>query len=203
MMKGSLEVIAGCMFSGKTDELLRRVERLVFANKPFIVVKPAFDTRYSKDEVVAHRGQRVEALLLTRGQETWQELNRVSEGKLEKAQVVAFDEGNFFSSKLVELCLGLIEQGKRVIVAGLDLNFRAEPFGPMSDILAYADEVTKLKAVCVKCGREDADRTQRMTAEGKPAPKNSPLIIVGGKKSDDQDYYYEARCKDCHELPEC
>lgn len=195
MGKGSLEVICGCMFSGKTDELIRRVERYQYAREHFLVVKPTIDVRYSKNNIVAHHGRSVEGVLLKRGKETLEDLAEVAGEILTKAKLITFDEGNFFSNKLVKLCLELLDMGKRVIVAGLDLNFRGEPFGPMPELLAYADEVTKLKAVCIKCGK-DATRTQRLTPDAKPAPKDSPLIVVGGEE------LYEARCKDCHEVPE-
>lgn len=195
LKKGSLEVISGCMFSGKTDELIRRVERYQYAKKSFLVIKPAVDTRYNKNDIVAHHGRSIKAVLLERGKETIESLREIAGEELTKTELIAFDEGNFFSEKLVKLCLDLINQGKRVIVAGLELNFRGEPFWPMPKLLAYADEVTKLTAVCMKCG-EEATRTQRLTENGKPAPKNSPLIVVGGKN------IYEARCKDCHEVPD-
>jgi len=208
MNSGILEVITGCMFSGKSDLLLLRAERLDYGDTNYLLVKPVIDDRYSKPDIVSHRGGKKEALLLKPNQETLKELTRISEGKLKKAEVVAIDEINLFSEKIVDLCSDLNELGKRVIVAGLDLNFREEPFENMAHLLAYADSITKLKAVCHVCGKGDkkpeegAVRTQRLlTKNNEPAPYDSPLIVVGGKKSEDDVYFYEARCKDCFKEP--
>lgn len=198
---GLLEVICGCMFSGKTDELIRRAERYLIAEKPFLIVKPKIDVRYEQSSVVAHHGRSLEAVPLKPKQETMENLTKVTEKRVKQAELVAFDEGNFFSPKLVPLSLDLVDRGKKVIVAGLDLSFKGEPFTPMTELLAYADEVTKLKAVCVECGK-DATKTQRLTKDGEPAPYDSPLIVVGGKETEQDEYYYQARCKDCYIPPQ-
>ncbi|MCX6100465.1 MAG: thymidine kinase [Candidatus Bipolaricaulota bacterium] len=167
-----LEVITGCMFSGKTEELIRRLERVRIARGEILLFKPTIDDRYSTTSVMTHYGREFAA-------------------HLERATVVAFDEGNFFSELLPSLCEDLVTRGKRVIVAGLDLTFAGEPFGPMPTLLALADRVDKLEAVCVKCGGA-ATRSQRLV-DGRPASANGPVIQVGGLGS------YEARCRDCYE----
>jgi len=210
-----LEVITGCMFSGKTEELIRRLERVTIANRAVLVVKPSIDDRYGVSEVKTHYGRGWDAILLQPGQETIDKLQfavgynnmkptnieevsspefitKIMEsGKslLDKVDVIAFDEGQFFSDKLPDLCEDLVARGKRVIVAGLDLTFAAEPFMPMPDLMALADCVDKLHAVCVKCGGE-ATRSQRLI-DGEPAPVDSPTIQIGGVGS------YEARCRYC------
>jgi thymidine kinase len=192
-MKGrQLEVITGCMFSGKTEELIRRLERVRIARGEILLFKPTIDDRYSTTSVMTHYGREFAAHLLAPGDETMDALVRiVGRDAIETATVVAFDEGNFFSERLPGLCEELVERGKRVIVAGLDLTFAGEPFGPMPLLLALADRVDKLEAVCVKCGRP-ATRSQRL-ANGHPASASGPVIQVGGLGS------YEARCRDCYE----
>ena len=190
--QGRLEVITGCMFSGKTEELIRRLERVRIARKEIVLFKPTIDNRYSESAIVTHYGRQFAAHLLPPGEESLSMLERiVSQGAIESATVVAFDEGNFFSSKLPKLCEELVVRGKRVIVAGLDLTFAGEPFGPMPALMALADEVDKLHAVCVKCGGE-ATRSQRLI-DGKPAPATDDVIKVGGTE------FYEARCLACYE----
>jgi len=187
-----LEVITGCMFSGKTEELIRRLERVRIARGAILLFKPTIDDRYSKNSVMTHYGREFAAHLLDAGSETLETLEEtVGRDAMEDASVVAFDEGNFFSDGLPSLCEQLVARGKRVIVAGLDLTFAAEPFGPMPKLLALADHVTKLQAVCVKCGGV-ATRSQRLI-DGEPAPIDGPVIQIGGAES------YEARCRDCHQ----
>jgi len=187
-----LEVITGCMFSGKTEELIRRLERVRIAKGKLLLFKPTIDDRYSTTSVVTHYGREFSAHLLSPGSETIEELERlVGAESLAGAAVVAFDEGNFFSDKLPSLCETLVARGKRVIVAGLDLTFAGEPFGPMPTLMALADRVDKLQAVCVKCGGV-ATRSQRLI-DGRPAPKDGPVIQVGGLGT------YEARCRSCYE----
>lgn len=189
---GRLEVITGCMFSGKTEELIRRLERVRIARKKIVLFKPTIDTRYSGRAIVTHYGRQFSAHLLAPGDEDLSMLeDTTGSGEIDAATVVAFDEGNFFSDKLPKLCKALVASGKRVIVAGLDLTFAGEPFGPMPTLMALADEVAKLHAVCVKCGGE-ATRTQRLI-DGKPAPPSDEVIRVGGKD------FYEARCLACYE----
>jgi len=189
---GRLEVITGCMFSGKTEELIRRLERVRIARGQILLFKPTTDDRYSQSAIVTHYGREFDAILLVPGHESFGTLvDMVMEKKLGKSTVVAFDEGNFFSDKLPTLCEELVAIGKRVIVAGLDLTFAGKPFGPMPTLMALADQVDKLHAVCVKCGK-NATRSQRLI-DGKPAPFDDPVIKVGGIGS------YEARCRDCWE----
>ena len=189
---GRLEVITGCMFSGKTEELIRRLERVRIAHGQILLFKPTIDDRYSRNAIVTHYGREFEAHLLPSGSESIETLTEIiGEEGLRAGAVVAFDEGNFFSEKLPLLCEALVTMGKRVIVAGLDLTFAAEPFSPMPTLMALADQVDKLHAVCVKCGK-NATRSQRLI-DGEPAPVNDPVIKVGGIGS------YEARCRDCYE----
>lgn len=187
-----LEVIVGCMFSGKTEELIRRLERVRIAGRKILLFKPTIDDRYDTSAVVTHYGREFAAHLLEPGEETIDALKEsVGEDALEEAAVVAFDEGNFFSERLPELCQQLVGLGKRVIVAGLDLTFAEEPFEPMPKLMSLADRVDKLQAVCVVCGGV-ATRSQRLI-DGKPAPVDGPVIQVGGVGS------YEARCRVCYQ----
>jgi thymidine kinase len=180
------------MFSGKTEELIRRLERVRIAQGRILLFKPTIDDRYSDRAVVTHYGREFEAHPLDPGEESLDALKKVVGGPaLSESSVVAFDEGNFFSERLPGLCEDLVALGKRVIVAGLDLTFAGEPFAPMPTLMALADQVDKLQAVCVKCGKV-ATRTQRLI-DGRPAPVDGPVIKVGGKGT------YEARCRDCHE----
>ena len=187
-----LEVITGCMFSGKTEELIRRLERVRIAKGEVMLLKPTIDDRYANHAVVTHYGRAFDAYELEPGEETLASLRAlVGVERLERADVVAFDEGNFYSDKLPGLCQELVAMGKRVIVAGLDLTFAEEPFGSMPMLMALADRVDKLTAVCVKCGAM-ATRSQRLI-DGRPAPTDGPVIQIGGAES------YEARCRDCYE----
>ena len=187
-----LDVIVGCMFSGKTEELIRRLERVRIAGRTILLFKPTIDDRYEVNAVVTHYGREFAAHLLEPGEETIDALERaVGEEALKAAAVVAFDEGNFFSERLPDLCQELVGMGKRVIVAGLDLTFAEEPFEPMPKLMALADRVDKLQAVCVVCGGV-ATRSQRLI-DGKPAPVDGPVIQVGGVGS------YEARCRACYQ----
>lgn len=183
---GFLEVICGCMFAGKTEELIRRIKVLEFAKKKIIVFKPKIDNRYSDTQVVSHAGSSVESVVIQNAREI---LDHVKED----TEVVAIDEVQFFDEEVVEICDLLARQGKRVMVAGLDTDFRGEPFGVMPSLITQAEFVTKLTAVCVKCGAP-ATRTQRMV-NGKPAKYDDPIILVGASES------YEARCRHCHEIP--
>jgi thymidine kinase len=190
--KGLLEVITGCMFSGKTEELIRRLERVRIAHGEILLFKPTIDDRYSATSVMTHYGREFAAHRLAPGEEAVETIERaVGREAIDRAAVLAFDEGNFFSERLPRLCEDLVALGKRVIVAGLDLTFAGEPFGPMPTLLALADRVDKLEAVCVKCGAS-ATRSQRLIG-GRPASADGPVIQVGGLGS------YEARCRSCHE----
>lgn len=186
-MPGRLEVVTGCMFSGKTEELLRRAERARIAGKKVLLFKPEIDTRYSAEEVVTHYGRSLPCRRLA-GDLGWGKLvQAVGEEALRGADVLAFDEAHFFGREFPSLCERLVSLGRRVIVAGLDLNFRGEPFGPIPELLALADEVVKLSAVCPVCG-EPATRSQRLV-DGKPTT-GGPEVLIGGLER------YEPRCRD-------
>ncbi|MBC7092601.1 thymidine kinase [Candidatus Bipolaricaulota bacterium] len=199
-MPGRLEAVTGCMFSGKTEELLRRVERARIARKRVLVLKPELDTRYAAEEVVTHYGRSLPCHRLPTAvcPRRFQEL--VTDHGLRITDVFAFDEAHFFGPEFPALCESLVARGKRVIVAGLDLNFRGEPFGPMPELLALADEVVKLTAVCAACGAP-ATRSQRLVA-GLPVT-DGPEILIGGLASgtnSDATVSYEPRCRD-HFVP--
>jgi len=174
------------MFSGKSEELIRRVRRAQIARQRVQVFKPIIDDRYSKDNVTSHSGIFMDATPVHNVEEIRQRLEPETE-------VVAIDEGQFFDATLADLCNNLADQGKRVIVAGLDLDFRGEPFGPMPLLMAQAEVVDKLSAICVVCGAP-ASRTQRLV-DGKPASYDDPVILVGASE------VYEARCRRCHVVP--
>src|SRR5215207_7279566 len=184
---GSLIVITGSMFSGKTEELIRRVRRALYARRSAQVFKHAIDTRTERTEIRSHNGVPHEALAVSTSEEL---LDKVEE----TSDVVAIEEAQFFDEGIVEACRHLADAGYEVIATGLDMDFRGEPFGPMPKLLAEADEVVKLRAICARCGR-DASRSQRLI-DGRPAPASAPTILVGAEES------YEARCRHCHEVPE-
>ena len=182
---GWIEVICGSMFSGKTEELIRRVRRAQIARQKVQVFKPAIDTRYAEQEVASHNGMQWEALPV----EGAAQLRALVEPD---TTVVALDEVQFFDDDIVALCEELAHQGRRVIVAGLDMDFRGEPFGPAPLLMARAEQVSKLQAICVVCGGP-ASRTQRII-NGQPAAYDDPVILVGADEA------YEARCRGCHEI---
>jgi thymidine kinase len=190
-MAGRLEVVTGCMFSGKTEELLRRVERARIARKEVLLFKPELDTRYAAEQVVTHYGRALPCrrlpvdITLARLEEL------ITPHRFQVTDVFAFDEAHFFGPAFPALCEGLVREGKRVIVAGLDLNFRGEPFGPMPALLAIADEVVKLTAVCTVCGGP-ATRSQRLV-DGRPVTAG-PEVLIGGLET------YEPRCRE-HFVP--
>ncbi len=180
MMKqlGWIEVVCGSMFSGKSEELIRRVRRTIFANQTVLVFKPQLDDRYSISEVVSHNGTAIMAETIMSPTDI---LRRIDEG----TDVIAIDEAQFFDESLVPIVQQLANQGHRIIIAGLDQDFRGEPFGPMPKLMAIAEQVTKLQAVCVVCG-SPASRTQRLIngkpqrlINGKPAYYEDPTIMVG------------------------
>ncbi|HHX78871.1 MAG TPA: thymidine kinase [Acholeplasmataceae bacterium] len=185
--EGWIEVISGCMFAGKTEELLRRIKRLEYANKKILVFKPAIDNRYSETEVVSHNNKRTKSYSISSVKEIYDDV------ELENPYAVAIDEAQFFNNDIIEVCETLADKGIRVIVAGLDTNFRGEPFGPMPIFLARAEYVTKLQAICQVCGAP-ATRTQRLI-DGLPAKYNDPTIKIGASEQ------YEARCRHCHKVP--
>ena len=183
---GWVETISGCMFAGKTEELIRRIKVLEFAKKNILVFKPKIDNRYSNKMVVSHAGSSVESIVVKNSEEILDYID-------DKTEVVAIDEAQFFDNNICEVCDYLAHKGIRVMVAGLDMDFRGEPFGPMPTLLTQAEFVTKLTAVCNNCG-QPATRTQRII-DGKPASYDDPIILVGASES------YEARCRHCHDVP--
>lgn len=184
--RGQIEVVCGGMFSGKTEELIRRVRRAEIARKKVQVFKPSLDARYAAEHVASHNGLRTVAVAVDNAQQ-------IAERIEPDTAVVAIDEAQFFDDGVVSLCEQLADRGVRVIVAGLDMNFRGEPFGPMPTLMARAEEVTKLQAICVRCGAP-ASRTQRLI-NGQPAAYDDPIILVGAAEA------YEARCRHCHQVP--
>lgn len=183
---GRVEVICGSMFSGKTEELIRRVRRATIAQQKVQVFKPQIDTRYAVERVTSHNGQGFEAEPVEKAEAIMSRLES-------DTTVVAIDEAQFFDDAIVSVTARLAAKGIRIILAGLDMDFRGEPFGPMPDLLSVGDDVQKLHAICMVCG-EDASRTQRLV-NGEPAGYNDPIIMVGAAES------YEARCREHHSVP--
>lgn len=183
---GSVEVITGSMFSGKTDELIRRLRRATIARQKVQVFKPAIDNRYNNEKVTSHAGSDFEAIPIKSSADVKQKLDN-------DTTVVAIDEAQFFDEGIITVVQELADSGMRVIVAGLDTDFRGEPFGPMPIIIAQAEDVDKLHAICMVCG-EPATRTQRLV-NGNPAHYNDPVVIVGAAEM------YEARCRKHHIVP--
>ncbi len=181
-LPGFIEVVCGSMFSGKTEELVRRIKRAQIARQKVQVFKPVIDNRYSPDHVQSHDANRI----LSRPVENAQDILRYVD---DNTRVVGIDEAQFFDESVVDVAQKLAYRGIRVIVAGLDMDFRGQPFGPMPKLLAVAEEVTKLSAVCVICGNP-ATRSQRTTG---PIGADAPKVAVGAKEM------YEARCRFCHE----
>ena len=183
---GQVEVICGSMFSGKTEELIRRVRRAMIAKQNVQVFKPAIDTRYSIQRVTSHNGQDFGARAIGGASE-------ILENVEPETTVIAIDEAQFFDAEIEYVVEVLAARGIRVIIAGLDMDFRGEPFGSMPVLLSRADEVQKLHAICMVCG-EDASRTQRLVNDS-PARYNDPIILVGASEA------YEARCREHHIVP--
>jgi thymidine kinase len=183
---GILEVITGSMFCGKTDELIRRLRRASIARQNVQVFKPAIDNRYNSVKVTSHAGSDYDARPI---QSTSEILGLLKD----ETTVVAIDEAQFFDNEIIEITKDLADRGLRVIVAGLDTDFRGEPFGPMPTLMAKAEIVDKLHAICMVCG-EAASRTQRLV-NGSPARYEDPVVIVGASE------LYEARCRKHHEVP--
>jgi thymidine kinase len=182
---GSLTVITGSMFSGKTEELIRRLRRSLYARRSVQVFKHALETRSDLTEIRSHNGVPHEAGAVSTSEELLESIEP-------ETDVVAVEEAQFFDEGIVDACRSLADSGYQVIVAGLDMDFRGRPFGPMPSLLAEADEVVKLRAICAICGR-DASRSQRLI-DGKPAPASAPTILVGAQET------YEARCRQHHEV---
>jgi thymidine kinase len=183
---GSVEVITGSMFCGKTDEMIRRLRRATIARQNVQVFKPAIDKRYNSVKVVSHAGSEFDATPISGSADILKELGP-------DTTVVAIDEAQFLDEGIAAVVNQLAEKGIRVIVGGLDLDFRGEPFGAMPIIISQAEKVSKLHAICMVCG-EDASRTQRLV-NGEPARYDDPIVIVGAEE------LYEARCRRCHQVP--
>jgi len=183
---GSVEVITGSMFCGKTDEMIRRLRRAAIAKQTVQVFKPAIDIRYDEVKVVSHAGSFFDAVPVSSSDD-------IRKNLAPETTVVAIDEAQFLDDGIISLVNELAEKGIRVIVGGLDLDFRGEPFGPMPVLISQAENVSKLHAICMVCGK-DASRTQRLV-NGSPARYDDPVVIVGA------DEMYEARCRKCHQVP--
>ncbi|MEZ4666888.1 MAG: thymidine kinase [Anaerolineae bacterium] len=183
---GRIEVICGSMFCGKTEELIRRSRRAIIAKQELQVFKPNIDNRYSIEHVTSHNGLNIKAIPIINPQE-------ILDNLAQNTTVIAVDEVQFFDISIVKIVQQLADRGIRIILAGLDTDFRGEPFGPMPQLMSIADDVTKLHAICVVCG-EDASRTQRLV-NGSPANYHDPIILVGAQES------YEARCRLHHQVP--
>lgn len=183
---GWVEVVTGCMFSGKTEELLRRLRRAEIAEQEVAAFTPAIDDRYGEEVLGSHAGSTWQAKVIDNTPEGVHEIP----GFLNGEQVVAIDEANFFPGEIVDVCEELAADGRRVIVSGTDQTFRAEPFHPVPELMATAEYVEKFQAICTQCG-EPATRNQRLI-EGEPAHVDDPTIMVGAQES------YEARCRNCH-----
>ena len=177
---GWIEVITGCMFSGKTEELIRRLRRAQIAKQQVKIFKPKIDTRFADDSIVSHSEQSLPSIQI-------KDINDALELS-DDAQVIGIDEAQFFSEDTIKVCTELADKGKRVIVAGLDQDYRGIPFEPIPHLLAIAEYITKSLAICVECGNP-ADKTQRKTT-------SSERVIVGASD------IYEARCRKCHYIPE-
>lgn len=184
----SFELITGPMSCGKTEELLRRVRRAIIAKKKVKVISPEIDTRAHGDYIESRNGLWLDAIKV---RQSVQILGLVHD----EDQIIAIDELQFFDANIIKVITKLMDDGKKVIGTGLDLDFKAEPFGYMPELMCIATNVYKLSAVCMKCGSDNATRTQRLV-DGKPVDKNSPLIMIGGNET------YEARCVKCYELPD-
>ncbi|ALM57592.1 MULTISPECIES: thymidine kinase [Staphylococcus] len=180
---GWIECITGSMFSGKSEELIRRLRRGLYAKQKVVVFKPAIDDRYHKDKIVSHNGNAIEAINISTAAE-------ILKHDLSDTDVIGIDEVQFFEEGVVNIVEQLAKKGHRVITAGLDMDFRGEPFEPIPHLLAVSEEVTKLQAVCAVCGASSS-RTQRLI-DGNPAKIDDPVILVGANES------YEPRCRAHH-----
>ncbi len=187
--KGRLEVVCGSMFSGKTEELMRRLKRAEFAKQNVLTIKHRIDARKSQTSITSHSGQERMAFTIDNNAEN---IDKILELANRNISVVGIDEVQFFPTQIIDIICKLVDAGKRVIAGGLDLDFRGEPFGVIPTLLSIADEVTKFKAICVICGK-DAHFTQRII-NNKPAKYDDPIIMVGASEC------YEARCRDCYQI---
>ncbi|MBV5191987.1 thymidine kinase [Staphylococcus chromogenes] len=180
---GWIECITGSMFSGKSEELIRRLRRGVYAKQKVIVFKPTIDDRYHKEKVVSHNGNAIEAINITEAKE-------IEQHDLSDVDIIGIDEIQFFDRTVVDIAQDLAKKGYRVITAGLDMDFKGEPFDPVPEMLAVSEHITKLQAVCAVCGASSS-RTQRLI-DGRPAKYDDPIIMVGANES------YEPRCRAHH-----
>ncbi|MBF0715054.1 thymidine kinase [Gemelliphila palaticanis] len=183
---GWIECICGSMFSGKSEELLRRVKRGIIARQKVILFKPTIDNRYIKDKISTHNGNSYDSICIENSKEIYDYI------KNEKYDIIGIDEVQFFDEDIVNIINDLANRGSRVIVAGLDMDFKGQPFYPVPNIMAISEIVTKLHAVCTVCGSE-ASRSQRLI-DGKPAKMDDPIVVVGASEA------YEARCRHCHKI---
>ncbi|MGL5961389.1 MAG: thymidine kinase [Cetobacterium sp.] len=183
---GWIEVVTGSMFSGKSEELIRRMRRSKYANQKIVVFKHSSDTRYDDTKVASHSQAFIEAVPAS----TVEEMRKIIETEYKDVRVVGIDEVQFFGEDVADFCEELANNGKRVVVAGLDQDFRGEPFKPMDRLMARAEYVDKFNAICACCGNP-ASRTQRLV-DGEPAYSDDPIVMVGASES------YEARCRRCH-----
>lgn len=189
---GQLEVVCGSMFSGKSEELIRRLKRVAISGKEFLLFKPSLDNRYKADCVVSHDARELKAIATGTDSEAVKYIESVI-GKFQNAEVIGFDEVNLYDPCIVGLIEKCVASGKRVIAAGLDMDFRGQPFGCMPHLLAIADYVDKLKAICAKCKQNPATISQRLV-DGQPARWTDPIIKIGAAE------VYEPRCRKCHEV---
>lgn len=180
---GHIEVVCGPMFAGKTEELIRRIKRLEYANQKYLIFKPKIDDRYGDNEIVSHNKNSKKAINIEKSTEIYNHLN-------DDVSVIIVDEAQFFDEKIPYVLDDLADKGYRVIVGGLDRNFKGEPFGPMPEILAIAEVVTKLTAICQRSGKP-ATRTQRII-NGKPAKYSDPIVLIDASES------YEPRSRAEH-----
>ncbi len=176
---GHIEVVCGSMFSGKTEELIRRLRRAQIAKQKVVVFKPKIDNRYDKEKIVSHSKQEIHSIVI-------KEAKDILEHAI-FAQVIGIDEAQFFGNDLIEIVQSLADSGKRVIIAGLDMDYRAVPFEPMPQLLAIAEDITKMHAICMRCGAQ-ANYTYRLA-------KSTERVVVGAGEA------YEARCRHCYEKP--
>lgn len=183
---GCIEVVCGPMYSGKSEELIRRIRRAEIAKQKVQVFKPTIDDRYDKQDIVSHRGDKIQGIPVSRSEDILNYLD-------EDTEVIGIDEVQFFDDGIIKIVNQLADNNKRVIVAGLDTDFRGEPFNVMPQLMAIAEFVDKITAICMKCGNP-ATKTQRLI-DGKPADYNDPIVLIGAKES------YEARCRNCHKVP--
>ncbi len=183
---GCIEVICGSMFCGKTEELIRRVRRATIAQQHVQVFKPQLDDRYNLEHVTSHNGQNIHATVIQRAA-------HILEYRQPNTTVVAVDEVQFLDDEIISVVKTLADCGIRVILAGLDMDFRGEPFGSVPSLMAIAESVTKLQAICMVCG-EPASHTQRLV-DGHPASYDDSVILVGAEET------YEARCRKHHQVP--